>query len=416
MISQQSVTGRARFVSSGAALHGRIDPMGTHHSHASAEALRRIPPPRWLAIALAVVAVLTALAILLTWPTGERPSFESGGTMLTADVDAVSSSRCGDGGLTCATVLITLTSGPDRGQQQIIEYTEGDLADPRLAAGDSIRVVRYEADGAVTYAFADIDRTTLTWLLAVAFAAVLLAVARWRGLASLAGLVLSCGLLVLYLLPRLLTGGSPVTTAVLCGSAIVLVVLPLAHGWSARTAAALAGTLGGLLMCTALASAATALAHITGRSDEQVQALQGLGAQITVSGLVLCGAIIGGLGVLNDVTITQASAVFEVAAADEHATVGQLYTAGMRVGRDHIASTVYTLVLAYAGSALPLLLLFNVTGRSFGEVITSDDIAGEIVRSWVGGVGLILAVPLTTLIAAALARPRTLPHHALATD
>ena len=403
-------------MSSGAALHGRIDPMGTHHSHASAEALRRIPPPRWLAIALAVVAVLTALAILLTWPTGERPSFESGGTMLTADVDAVSSSRCGDGGLTCATVLITLTSGPDRGQQQIIEYTEGDLADPRLAAGDSIRVVRYEADGAVTYAFADIDRTTLTWLLAVAFAAVLLAVARWRGLASLAGLVLSCGLLVLYLLPRLLTGGSPVTTAVLCGSAIVLVVLPLAHGWSARTAAALAGTLGGLLMCTVLASAATALAHITGRSDEQVQALQGLGAQITVSGLVLCGAIIGGLGVLNDVTITQASAVFEVAAADEHATVGQLFTAGMRVGRDHIASTVYTLVLAYAGSALPLLLLFNVTGRSFGEVITSDDIAGEIVRSWVGGVGLILAVPLTTLIAAALARPRPLPHHALATD
>ena len=416
MISQQSVTGRARFVSSGAALHGRIDPMGTHHSHASAEALRRIPPPRWLAIALAVVAVLTALGILLTWPTGERPSFESGGTMLTADVDAVSSSRCGDGGLTCATVLITLTSGPDRGQQQIIEHTEGDLAGPRLAAGDSIRVVRYEADGAVTYAFADIDRTTLTWLLAVAFAAVLLAVARWRGLASLAGLVLSCGLLVLYLLPRLLTGGSPVTTAVLCGSAIVLVVLPLAHGWSARTAAALAGTLGGLLMCTVLASAATALAHITGRSDEQVQALQGLGAQITVSGLVLCGAIIGGLGVLNDVTITQASAVFEVAAADEHATVGQLYTAGMRVGRDHIASTVYTLVLAYAGSALPLLLLFNVTGRSFGEVITSDDIAGEIVRSWVGGVGLILAVPLTTLIAAALARPRPLPHHALATD
>lgn len=386
--------------------------MGTHHSHASAEALRRIPPPRWLAFALAAVAVLTALGIALTWPTGERPAFESGGTMLKADVDAVSSERCGDGGLTCATVRITLTSGADSGQQQVIEYTEGDLADPRLSAGDSIRVVRYDANGAATYAFADIDRTTLTWLLAVVFAAVLLAVARWRGLAALVGLVLSGGLLVLYLLPRLLTGGSPVPTAVLCGAAIVLVVLPLAHGWSARTAAALAGTLGGLAMCTALAAAATATAHITGRSDEQVQALQGLGAQITVSGLVLCGAIIGGLGVLNDVTITQASAVFEVAAADEDATVAQLFTAGMRVGRDHIASTVYTLVLAYAGSALPLLLLFNVTGRSFGEVITSDDIAGEIVRSWVGGVGLILAVPLTTLIAAALARPRARPHHA----
>lgn len=383
--------------------------MGAHHSHGSSSDLPRVPPPRWLTIVLVVVAVATAVGIALTWPSGAGPSFDSGGTLLKANVDSVSSSRCGDGGLTCATVVVTLASGGDRGQAQTITYTEGDLADPRLAVGDSIRVVRYDANGTATYAFADMDRTTLTWLLAVVFAAVLLAVARWRGLASLAGLIVSCGLLVLYLLPRLLTGGSPVPTAVLCGAAIVLIVLPLAHGWSSRTAAALVGTLGGLGMCTALAGGATAFAHITGRSDEQVQALQGLGAQITVSGLVLCGAIIGGLGVLNDVTITQASAVFEVAAADEHATVGQLFRAGMRVGRDHIASTVYTLVLAYAGSALPLLLLFNVTGRSFGEVITSDDIAGEIVRSWVGGVGLMLAVPLTTLVAAALARPRRRP-------
>ncbi len=377
--------------------------MGAHHSHPSSATDRR-PPPRWLTVALAAVAALTALGIALTWPSGDRPSFSSGGTLIDAEVDTVSSTRCGDGGLTCATVLITLTSGADKGAQQIIEYTEGDLADPRLSPGDDIRVVRYDANGTPTYAFADIDRSRLTWLLAVVFAAVLIAIARWRGLAALAGLILSCGLIVVYLLPRLLTGGAPLPAAVLCGAAIVLVVLPLAHGWSARTAAALAGTLGGLLICTALAGAVTSRAHITGRSDEQMQALQGLGAQITVSGLILCGAIIGGLGVLNDVTITQASAVFEVAAADERATVSQLFGAGMRVGRDHISSTVYTLVLAYAGSALPLLLLFSVTGRGAGEVITSDDLAGEIVRSWVGGVGLMLAVPLTTLIAALLAR------------
>jgi uncharacterized membrane protein len=379
--------------------------MGAQHSHAVEDRDARRPPPRWSTVALVICSVLVALGIALTWPGGDRPSFDSGGTLVSADVDAVSSTRCGDGGLTCATVLITLTSGEDEGRQQVIEYTEGDLADPRLSPGDRIEVVRYVAGDQVTYAFADVDRGRLTWVLGAVFALTLLAVARWRGLSAIAGLVISVALLVMYLLPRLLTGGAPVPTAVLCGAAIVLVVLPLAHGWSARTAAALAGTLGGLLICTALAGAVTTASHITGRSDEQVQALQGLNAQITVSGLVLCGAIIGGLGVLNDVTITQASAVFEVAAADSRATVRQLFTAGMRVGRDHISSTVYTLVLAYAGSALPLLLLFNVTSRGFGEVLTSDDLAGEIVRSWVGGVGLILAVPLTTLIAAFMARP-----------
>ncbi|MGZ4521524.1 MAG: YibE/F family protein, partial [Mycobacteriaceae bacterium] len=114
---------------------------------------------------------------------------------------------------------------------------------------------------------------------------------------------------------------------------------------------------------------------------------------------------IGSLGVLNDVTVTQASAAFELAALDPHAPWRTVFTSAMRVGRDHIASTVYTLVLAYAGSALPLLMLFSIAGRSLHDVVTGDVVAVEVVRALVGGIALVLAVPLTTAIAAILARP-----------
>jgi uncharacterized membrane protein len=144
---------------------------------------------------------------------------------------------------------------------------------------------------------------------------------------------------------------------------------------------------------------------LTGLSEEDNNAVAAYLGNVSITGLLLAGFIIGSLGVLNDVTVTQASTVFEL--ADTGASRRSIFLGAMRVGRDHIASTVYTLVLAYAGSALPLLLLFSVANRALSDVLTSETVAIEIARSAVGGIALALSVPLTTAIAAVLATPHT---------
>ena len=161
------------------------------------------------------------------------------------------------------------------------------------------------------------------------------------------------------------------------------------------------------MLAALLSWGAIELAHLTGLSEDQNNEVAAYLGNVSITGLLLAGFIIGSLGVLNDVTVTQASTVFEL--AETGAARKAIFLGAMRVGRDHIASTVYTLVLAYAGSALPLLLLFSVSSRSLGDVLTSESVAIEIARSSVGGIALALSVPLTTAIAAVLATPATAP-------
>ena len=168
---------------------------------------------------------------------------------------------------------------------------------------------------------------------------------------------------------------------------------------------ALIGTLTSLCLAAVMSWAAIGLAHLTGLSEEQNNDVAAYLGNVSITGLLLAGFIIGSLGVLNDVTVTQASTVFELAAVGAETSRRRIFLGAMRVGRDHIASTVYTLVLAYAGSALPLLLLFSAANRSLGDVLTSENVAIEITRSAVGGIALVFSVPLTTAIAAALATP-----------
>ena len=235
------------------------------------------------------------------------------------------------------------------------------------------------------------------------FAFVLVFVARWRGLTALLGLAVAYLVLVYFLLPALLDGRSPVATALVSGAAILLVVLYVAHGFSMRTTVALLGTLIALALTAGLAAVATSAAHLTGRSSDYIGDLESSGVRISISGLILCGLIIGSLGVINDITVTQASSVWELSAAEPQARWRTLFTRGMRIGRDHISSVIYTLIFAYTGAALPALLLFSISGRSLHDLVTGNEIAGEIVRDLVGGVGLMLAVPFTTLIAAIVA-------------
>jgi uncharacterized membrane protein len=254
------------------------------------------------------------------------------------------------------------------------------------------------------YTFYDIERgLPLTWL-AIAFALTVVAVARWRGLRSLVGLAVAGAVVVKYLMPALHDGRSPVAVGLVTSAAIMIVVLYMAHGVSARTTTALLGTFAGLGITAGVGTLAVAQAHLTGVSSDDNAALQQVAQQIDLRNLLTCGIILAGLGILNDVTITQSSAVWELYDAAPDLPPRRLYRQAMRIGRDHIASTVYTVVFAYAGAALPVLLLISLVDQPVARILTSSDISEEIVRTMAGGIGLVAAVPVTTALATLVVR------------
>src|SRR5690606_19177151 len=202
-----------------------------------------------------------------------------------------------------------------------------------------------------------------------------------------------------FVLPGLVDGKPPLLLALVGSSLIMIAVLYFAHGFSARTSTALLGTIFGLVATALIATWASGASQLTGLNDDADFYLQNVSDNISLSGVLLCGLIISGLGVLNDVTITQSSAVWEMHELAPESSARRLFAGAMRVGRDHIASTVYTIVFAYAGAALPLLILTSLQDLPFEEMVTGGDLAEEIVRTLVGSIGLVLAIPVTTAIA-----------------
>ena len=241
-------------------------------------------------------------------------------------------------------------------------------------------------------------------VLAVTFAVVVGLVARLRGLTSLVGLTFAFVVLLTFVLPGLLSENSPTLVSLVGSAAIMFVVLYLAHGFSARTTTALVGTLFGLTLVAVLGSIAVSVARLTGLTSEEANTLHTYDPTLSFSGLVLAGVVVAGLGVLNDVTITQASAIWQLHEVSPEITGRELYNRGMAVGRDHIASTVYTIVFAYAGAALPLLLLFEVYPTPVWTLVTSSALAEEVIRTLVGAIALVLAVPVTTAAGAFFAK------------
>ena len=217
---------------------------------------------------------------------------------------------------------------------------------------------------------------------------------------ALIGLGITWAVLARFTFPALLENRSTLGVALVTAAVVLCVVMFVAHGVNARTATAVLGTLMSLGLVGLLGVASVHFTHLTGVGSEDVTFLQVADAHISLSGLLLAGMIIGSLGVLNDVTVTQASAAWEIHDANPTQSSRAVFGAGMRVGRDHIASSIYTLILAYAGAALPLLLLFVLGGRGFVNVVTSETIAEEVVRALVGSIGLVASVPLTTALAA----------------
>ena len=267
--------------------------------------------------------------------------------------------------------------------------------------GDDVLVTAYEDGERTVYFIADRLRTVPLWALGAVFAAAVVLVGRWRGVGSLVGLVASFLVIVRFIVPAILSGMSPLAATLIGASVIMTATLVLAHGATIKTGAALAGTVLSLLLAVLLATVAVEFASLTGLAGDQEATLRILsGGAIDARGVLLGGIIIGALGVLDDVTATQASAVFELRRANRLLGAGELFARGLNVGRDHIASTVNTLVLAYAGAALPLIVILSVQPEPLGLLISRDLIATEIVRTLVGSIGIVAAVPITTGIAA----------------
>ncbi|GAA2611067.1 YibE/F family protein [Streptomyces axinellae] len=299
----------------------------------------------------------------------------------------------------CHKATVEVTEGKDKGRT----FTEVVTPDATRTYTVGQRVVVGYAEKAprdLQYSVVDANRDLPMVLLAVVFALVVVLVGRLRGVLALVGLVISFAVLTLFILPAILQGSNPLVVAVVGGSAIMLATLYLCHGLSARTSVAVLGTLVSLLLIGLLGSLFIGWAQLTGNTDDQTGLVHGLYPGIEIRGLLLAGVLIGSLGVLDDVTVTQTSAVWELKEADPGASWRKIYRSAMRIGRDHIASVVNTLVLAYAGAALPLLLLFSIARSDVSMVATSEVVAEEIVRTLVGSIGLVASVPVTTLLAA----------------
>ncbi|WP_327125852.1 YibE/F family protein [Streptomyces sp. NBC_01727] len=299
----------------------------------------------------------------------------------------------------CEKATIEVTTGQDKGRT-FVEIVQPD-APRQLHEGQGV-IVAYAPDAPhdLQYSVTDVDRKFPMAVLAGIFALAVVVVGRLRGVMALIALAVSFAVLTLFVLPAILQGSNPLLVAVVGASAIMLIALYMCHGPTARTSVAVIGTLISLLLIGLLGSLFIDWASLTGNTDDSTGLIHGLYPHIDMSGLLLAGVIIGSLGVLDDVTVTQTSAVWELHQADPTMGARKLYRAGIRIGRDHIASVVNTLVLAYAGAALPLLLLFSIAQSSVGTVANSELVAEEIVRTLVGSIGLVASVPVTTVLAA----------------
>ncbi|MDQ0757036.1 YibE/F family protein [Arthrobacter sp. B3I4] len=414
--------------------------MGAGHSHTAqvpAEPTPRALAARrkanWiLAAVLVPLTLLTIVAMVLLWPSGSKEGIKlaspyaaaPGVSFDTGKIQRVVVAGCMDGagqpaGQQEAQQGTGQGAAPGAGSQCTFAYTEPDkggnpvkvVINPDVAkshgvkVGDNIRYLNLSkaqgaaAQGTPAYVFVDFVRTLPIILLAVLYAVVVIAVARWRGLRALIGLLGAYAVLVTFLLPGLVEGKPPLLLALVGSTVIMIGVLYFAHGFTARTSTALLGTMFGLGITAVLAAWATDAANLAGVGNHDAATLANVSDHISISGIILCGLIISGLGVLNDVTITQSSAVWELWELAPGTSARKLFASAMRIGRDHIASTVYTIAFAYAGAALPILIIVMLYERPLGDALTSAELSEEVIRTLVGSIGLVLAIPVTTLIA-----------------
>lgn len=367
-----------------------------------------------LVLALAVTLAATVIGLVALRPDGSRevdPAARAARSIERATVERAELVDCRvPTAVECARVTVRLRSGPDAGDTA--QFTIGETrSDVRLAVGDRIRVYRIDVPEGTQafgrdvdrYGFSDFDRVRPLALLALAFCAVVIAAGRWRGLRALVGLALSLLLVVEFIVPAILDGRPPVEVALVGALAVMFVTIPLAHGLGAKGGAAMLGTAASLVLTTVLAAVATDATRLTGFSSDDTVYLRAVAGDLSLQGLLLAGMIIGALGVLDDLTVSQAATVLALRRANPGLGARELFRRGLDVGHDHIAATVNTLVLAYAGASLPVLLVFSLGDVPFGDAVNTEAVAGAVVAMLVGSIGLIAAMPITTGLASLVA-------------
>lgn len=383
-----------------------------HHSHRPGHGLTASLTTRNTRVLLGgIVVAFTVAALAGAWllrPDSERPVLAAelgfSGELVHATATAAEDVPCANtteaDGVRCLRVDIDLTSGSPAGEHGTFELPVSDSV-LRIVPGADL-VVQYQPDNPpeLRYFFQDFQRERPLAFLIVIFAVAVVALGRWQGLRALIALGVTGVVLVAFAFPSIIDGHDPTATALVAAVLIALVALYLTHGVTEMITVALLGTFAALALTAILAIVFTRLAHFTGFGSEDAFYLQFASGKIDIKGLILAGIVVGSLGVLDDVTVTQVSAVWQLHEANPTYSGRRLYTSAVTIGRDHIASTVNTLVLAYAGASLPLLLIFAQAGRSLAQVATGELVAVEIVRTLVGSIGLIAAVPLTTALAA----------------
>jgi uncharacterized membrane protein len=281
---------------------------------------------------------------------------------------------------------------------------------PEFSTGDHVRVLKTEVpEGAFQpqnvppYTIVDFERKPPLLWLTLLFAAVVLIFGRLRGAMSLLGLALSLAIVLVFIVPAILRDSPPLAVALVGSMAVMLTTISLAHGLGPKSLAAIAGTAVSLVLVVGLAILFTDLAHLTGIASEEAATLAANDQEISFEALLIAGMVIGALGVLDDVTISQASTVLALRAADPEQTPRELFSRAIEVGRDHVSATVNTLVLAYVGTSLVTLLVFGSGQIGFFEAVNLEVVASVLVATLVGSIALICAVPITTALAARLA-------------
>lgn len=379
------------------------------HTHGSTA---RVPvaTQRLLAVLVAPFLLATAIGVVALWPgdvSGQlAQAVGAPDDLLQARVESVDEGECPgtlpEDGVECRLAQVQLLEGPDEDRDVAVDVTR--VGDVSVGVGDEVVLSFVEAEqGSFRYAFADFDRRRPLAVLGLLFVGAVLLLGRLQGLRALVGTVVSLGVLAVFVLPAVLEGAPPLAVALVGSALIGIIALYLSHGVSARTTTAVLGTLVSLGLVGVLGAVFVELASFTGLSSEEASFLQVFSADVDLRGLLLGGIVIGALGVLDDVTVTQVSAVWELAEANPGYDRRRLYRSALRIGRDHIASTVNTLVLAYAGASLPLLLLFTQLDQGLVDVLNSEVVATEVVRTLAGSIGLVASVPLTTALAVAVA-------------
>ncbi len=358
-----------------------------------------------------IILVIAAIVFFFAWPyfnvelPGEGFSTFGADTVRAQVTQIIEEGEIDMGGRmqTYQIARVNILDGEYAGIIMEIDYGKRQIRsdDYDLSVGDKVVVsISKTPENVINAYFVDFVRTTpILWLTGI-FAISIILISRWKGVRALLSTVFSLYIIIGYIIPHILVGEDPLTVSII-GSIILLgVTLYLTYGWTLKTHSAVISMILVLLLTGTLSALFVLFTKLNGTGDENVMFLmQLMETPINLRGLLLGGMIIGALGVLDDLVTTQASAVFELHHANPNFKFRDLFNSAMRIGQDHVAATVNTLVLAYAGASLPMLLMFSLARGDYGYLINFSFIAEEIVRTLVGSLGLIAAVPLTTAIA-----------------